>query len=300
MVNEHFHHDPEHQSKFIGGDMSLQEKGRVLRLIVTLVGTGTERESIFPVKVTHHCRSLTSMGLGMVMGLEGRPVFTRPTAVWRHPERLRTYGEARWAQKQKARTAKRQAKTKGPAKEPAARPPGEAANPERKRCPAKGGAKSALKHYATDFNAKLEKAPAEQRDEVFTPAGGAVEGGGSGKPAAPIFTPQATRNGARKKETRRRLTKSWVCEWHGNPPCPTCALTHRGVRHCCSGGHHGHPKGVCIPCTPRHTPPRARLASQRTPGVGDMPALKRFMGRAPPGACMRATGQRTHQPPAAG
>ena len=33
---------PAPQSKFVGGDMSLQEKGRVLRLIVTLVGRATE------------------------------------------------------------------------------------------------------------------------------------------------------------------------------------------------------------------------------------------------------------------
>ena len=184
-----------------------------------------------------------------------------PTAVWKHLERLRTYREARWAQKQKARAAKRQAKTKGTAKKPVAKQPGAIANLERKRCPAKGGVKSALEHYVTDFYAKPEKALAEQRDEVFAPAGGAVEGRGSGRPAAPIFTPPMNRNGARKKETRRRLTKSWVCERHGNPPYPTCALTHRGVRHSCSRGHHGHPKGVCMPCTPRHRPLPARLAS---------------------------------------
>ena len=103
--------------------MSLHEKGRVLRLIVTWVGRATERESIFPVKMMHHCRSLTSMGAGTVMGLEGRPVFAKPMAVWKHLERLRTDGEARWAQKQKARTAKRHAKTKGPAKKPAEKPP---------------------------------------------------------------------------------------------------------------------------------------------------------------------------------
>ena len=155
---------PAPQSKYAGGDLSLQEKGRVLRLIVTLNGRATDRESIFPLRMTHHCRSVTSMGAGTSMGLEGRPVFTRPTAVWKHLERLRTYGEARWAKKQKARTAKRQAKTKGTAGKPPERQLGAAANPERRRCPAKGGAKSALKHYATDFYAKLEKAPAERRD----------------------------------------------------------------------------------------------------------------------------------------
>ena len=179
--------------------MSLQEKGRVLQLIVTLVGRAMERESIFLVKMTHHCRSPTSMGACTVMGLEGRPIFARPTAVWKHLERLRAYGEARWAQRQKAPTAKRQAKTKRPAKKPAAKPSGDTTNPERKRCPAKGGAKSALKHYATDFYAKLERAPAGQRNEVFAPAASAVEDGSGGRPAAPIFTPPATRNGARKK-----------------------------------------------------------------------------------------------------
>ena len=59
-------------------------------MIVTLVGRATEGESIFPVRMTHHCCSLTSMGAGTVMGLEGRPVFTRPTAVWKHLESLRT------------------------------------------------------------------------------------------------------------------------------------------------------------------------------------------------------------------
>ena len=121
-----------------------------------------------------------------------------------------------------------------------------------------------------------------QRSGVFAAAGRSGEGVGSGRPTAPIFTPPVTRNGARKKETRRRLTKSWVYERHGNPPCPTCALTHRGVRHCCSRGHHGHPKGVCVPCTPRHTPLRTQLASQHTLGAGHMPAPKRLMGSSPP------------------
>ena len=92
---------PAPQSKFVGGDMSLQKKGTVLRLIVTLVGKVIERESIFPIKMTHHCCSLTSMGAGTVMGLEGRPVFTRPTAVWKHLERLHAYREAKLAQQKK-------------------------------------------------------------------------------------------------------------------------------------------------------------------------------------------------------
>ena len=49
-------------------------------------------------------------------------------------------------------------------------------------CPAKGGAKSAPKHYVTDFYAKPEKGPTERRGEVFAPSGGTVTGGGSGRP----------------------------------------------------------------------------------------------------------------------
>ena len=68
--------------------MSLQEKGRVLWLMVTLLGRAMEQGSILPAKVTHHCCSLTSMGAGTVMGLEGRPLFTRPLEVWHHLKRL--------------------------------------------------------------------------------------------------------------------------------------------------------------------------------------------------------------------
>ena len=71
------------QAKFVG-EMALQEKGRVLQLIVTLLGKATEKESILPAKMTHHCRSLTSMGAGVFMGVEGRPLLTRPREVWGH------------------------------------------------------------------------------------------------------------------------------------------------------------------------------------------------------------------------
>ena len=114
----------------------------MLRLIVTLLGRATEQESIFPAKMMHHCRSLTSMGVGMVMGLECHPLFTWLLAVWNHLERLRNYGEARWAQKQKAHTAKRNAKAQGKTKKPAGGLPAGRSDSEKTRCPAKGGAKS--------------------------------------------------------------------------------------------------------------------------------------------------------------
>ena len=109
------------------------------------------------------------------------------------------YGEARWALKQRARTARRKAKKKGPARKQAAKPPAGAKDPGRKQCPAKGVAKSALRHYAIDFYAKPERILANPRGGIFTHAGGTEEDVGSGRPAVPaepVFTPQATRHGA--------------------------------------------------------------------------------------------------------
>ena len=96
--------------------------------------------------------------------------------------------------------SKAPSQNEGPTKKTATKPSGDTANPERKRCPVKGGAISALKHYATHFYAKPERATAKQRNEVFAPAAGAMEDGGGGRLAAPIFTPPATRNGAIKRK----------------------------------------------------------------------------------------------------
>ena len=77
------------------------------------------------------------------------------------------YREARWAQKQKACTVKRQAKAKGTTKKSAARQPREAANPDWKRCPAKGEAKSALKETLCDrllCSARESSSRAEERN----------------------------------------------------------------------------------------------------------------------------------------
>ena len=79
----------------------------MLRLITSLMGRSIGQDTILPAKMINHCKSLIPMGAGLVMGLEGRPLFTRPLEVSRHLHRLRTYGEERWAQKQRARQARR-------------------------------------------------------------------------------------------------------------------------------------------------------------------------------------------------
>ena len=83
------------------------------------------------------------------MGVEGRPLFTHPLAVWDHLMRPRAYGEAKWAQKQKMREASVGTNNGGlQTHHPQDR------TPAKQRCPAKAGAKSSARHYATDFYAK--------------------------------------------------------------------------------------------------------------------------------------------------
>ena len=282
---------PAPQSKFSGRDMALQEKGRVLRMIATLLGRAME-PLIFLAKMTHHRRSVTSMKAGTVMGLEGCLLFTRLLVVWHHLERLRTYGEAKWAQKQKAHTAKRKAKARGKTQKLARDLPAGRGDSEKKLCPAKGGVKSSARHYTMDFYDKPEKVQTGHGSRDFMAVEGAIGDMERVRQAAPLFTPQMARGGARRKETMWRLAKCGVCERHSNPPCPTCALTHWGMRHCRSTGQCGHPMGACAPGshTPRHTRLRAGLANQRTPGTGGTPAPKRPVERPPPpGARAHAT-----------
>ena len=203
----------------------------------------------------------------------------------------------RWAQKQRTYTARRRAKTKGPAKKQAAKPLGGPADLGRKRCPAKGGAKSALRYYATDFYAKPEQALADHRGGVFALAGGR---GGHGKWEAGSTHLHATGDPAwGQKKGNREMADQIVglrAAWEPPPPCPTCALTHRGVRHRCSRGHHGYPRGVCVLCTPRHTPLRARLASQPpAPGVCQHANTQATHGTGPPGG-LHARHGLTHPP----
>ena len=72
---------PTPQTRFKGGEMSLQEKGRVLRLAVSMLGKAAGRESILPAGFTNRCRSLVPLGAGTTAGVKGRPIFTRPAAV---------------------------------------------------------------------------------------------------------------------------------------------------------------------------------------------------------------------------
>ena len=131
---------PAPQSQFQGGDMSLQEKARVMRLITTLLGRSVGKKTILPAKLTNSCKSLIPMGAGAVLGLEWRPLLTKPLDVWKHLRRPRKYEEDRWAQRQRQRQAKHRAKRDKKQARSAEQPRPQAG--DRPRCPAKGGAKA--------------------------------------------------------------------------------------------------------------------------------------------------------------
>ena len=82
---------PTPQSRFAGTELSLQEKGRVMRLAVTLMGKAAWKESILPARISNHCRSLVPLRAGPVVGVKGRLLFTRPMAVWHHLKRVQKY-----------------------------------------------------------------------------------------------------------------------------------------------------------------------------------------------------------------
>ena len=240
------------------------------KLITSLMGRSIGQDTILPAKMINHCKTLIPMGAGLVMGLEGRPLFTSPLEVSRHLHRLRTYGEERWAQKQQARQAQKKARrNKAQGAKPQRNP---AAATDRRRCPAKGGAKHSAMHYGTDFYAK-PTAPDGRRHLPFQ----VVDTGpadASQEPHPIRFTPQHARTRQHRPETHKRRCKTRVCEAHGHPSCRACAIAHKGVRYCCARGHQGHLRvpAMCPPAAGRAPTPLRRLgvrrASQRTPGRG--------------------------------
>ena len=139
------------QSRFAGTELSLQEKGRVVRLAVTLMGKAAGRESVLPAPITNHCRSLVLLGAGPVVGVKGRPLFTRPMAVWHHLKRLQRYNSEQWAQQQQSGVVKQRQKRRHTLGKTADVQNANAQ--QRERCPGKGGGKKAAKAYASDFYA---------------------------------------------------------------------------------------------------------------------------------------------------
>ena len=219
---------PTPQTRFKGGETSLQEKGRVLRLAVSLLGKAAGRESILPAGFTNRCRSLVPLGAGTTAGVKGRPIFTRPAAVWHHLRRMQQYSAKRWAQQQQAKVARQQSKRRRAQGVKVKSAPTQ--QPQEVKCPGKGGAKRSAGAYASDFYAGPVLPPGTRRgpqycvtEEPDPPAGAARCG------RTALFTPPQKCAVARRPEQVPRLPRLWVCVAHQHRQCASCAAVGRGV-----------------------------------------------------------------------
>ena len=109
--------------------------------------------------ITTRCRSLIPLGAGTVVGVKGRPLFTRPMAVWHHLRRMQQYSAERWALQQQAQVSQWKRKTPQGQAKPAGRAAPTAGH--RERYPGRGGAKRSIGAYGMDFYARpvLPRAP---------------------------------------------------------------------------------------------------------------------------------------------
>ena len=90
-------HSP--QAKFKGITLSLQERGRVLRLAVANAQRLVTKGHLHPARVVTRCSSLVPLGGPALCGLNRRPYFTCRSAMSTHIQQLAAYCERTWATK---------------------------------------------------------------------------------------------------------------------------------------------------------------------------------------------------------
>ena len=79
-------------------------------LAASVLGRAAGYEPVLPAGFTNRCLSLALLGAGTTVGVKGRPIFTRPAAVWHHLRHLQQYNATRWARQQQARVTRQQHK----------------------------------------------------------------------------------------------------------------------------------------------------------------------------------------------
>ena len=127
---------PTSQTHFNGIEMCLQEKGPGLQLAATLSVKALWAGSIWPVATTTRCRFFVPLGLGTVVAVKGRRIFSRPMTVWHHLQRMCQYSAERCGLQQQARASQRRRKTQ----QGQAKPPGRAVptGGQQEHCPRQG------------------------------------------------------------------------------------------------------------------------------------------------------------------
>ena len=151
--------------------------------------------------------------------------------------------------------------------------PAWAQQPQKAKCPGKGGAKRSAGAYTSDFYAGPVLPPGTRRgpqhcvtEEADIPAGP------THSDRTALFSPPKKCAVARRLEQRPRLPRLSVCAAHQHRQCTSCAAVGRGVRHCCARGHAGHPRPTVAL---RGQQPGARRAEAHPPGAGGTRSVKR-------------------------
>ena len=80
--------------KYTMHQMPLQEKGKVLKLALTLLCNS--RGMVLPEPATNGCFSLVPVGTRVLVGMNGRPLFERPHVVQKHPQCLQPKMGINW------------------------------------------------------------------------------------------------------------------------------------------------------------------------------------------------------------
>ena len=245
-------------AKFAAITLPLQERARVLRVALIIMRRHVEHGSLFPGKLIARANSLYPFGAGCHMGLNTRPYFAAPNAMIQQIDALQRYVEGRWICQQMNRL--------GGAPPPSPLPSLLTPTPRVKgklpltagneRLSARGGAVRkgcfATDHYTQHSSTFRALSPWNQRKRAR-----AVNGGlDNATPALPHLK---------------------RCVPHAEAQCARCASQRRGVRDCCSRGHHRcrkHQKTPCAICASRRIAARTcctqgHHVSQTVPTVGN-------------------------------
>ena len=274
------------QAKFKGTTLSLQERGRVLRLAMANAQRLVTKGHLHPARVVTRCSSLVPLGGPALCGLNCRPYFTCRSAMNMHVQQLAAYCERTWATKVGLNTihklrpyTHRPRKTAQEVEEHRLQRAlqgnlqlGLAPSSEQTTF-AKGG--GGCSSFAADFFPVIGDGKLPQRP--YTGTRRRANTHKAPPPAPPADPSKCAQHSDDACTTCKRLRRTaeaccalghhaddhiarrpqlQLCPLHGLPPCPRCTLKQRGVRHCCQRGHHK----VCTPAPARRKRPLAAHA----------------------------------------
>ena len=262
------------QAKFKGTTLSLQERGRVLRLAMANAQRLVTKGHLHPARVVTRCSSLVPLGGPALCGLNCRPYFTCRGAMNMHVQQLAAYCERTWATKvglnrihklrpythRPRRTAQEVEEHRLQRALQGNLQLGLAPSSEQTTF-AKGG--GGCSSFAADFFPVIGDGKLPQRPYAGTRRRANTHR--APPPAPPADPSKCAQHSADACTTCKRLRRTaeaccalghhaddhiarrpqlQLCPLHGLPPCPRCTLKQRGVRHCCQRGHHK----VCTQC----------------------------------------------------